>query len=288
MTVMGCNGVALAGAAVSLTGAATFSATTDAYGACSFPAAPIGTYSVTVSKARFVTQTYSVTLDVHCATNRSFSTELLPASGYVCCGSCPDPLPTTFYLTDSNGTHAVTYGGGPINLPGWGVNYSVTTTVCSCTLATYTSNCSFCGGTASGSVRIFVKVDCPRIVGGAYVSTLRYFANAGIGPLSCAYAPGPYWNPNNLPICNLHWYDIMGTGWDICCYNSQTLAPGGFDAPDTGPHLYPSTAGGTCAIPFSATFSGLATSWTFNRGAAPNMITMSLPALATGPVTVTE
>lgn len=68
--------------------------TTGSDGCVSF-SAPTGTYSVTVSKPRFVSQTFSFT--VTClggSANRGLS----PATGFHCCG-CADPLPDNLMLT---------------------------------------------------------------------------------------------------------------------------------------------------------------------------------------------
>lgn len=109
VTVTGCNGP-LQGASVSVVGPGgeTGSGTTDATGLASITITPpitniTGTFSATVSKSRFVTQSTSAAVCV------TATAALVPASGYACICDCPDPAPTTLTFTDPIGAATLTY-----------------------------------------------------------------------------------------------------------------------------------------------------------------------------------
>ena len=99
ITVNDCVGVR-SGVAVTVTqGAYSWSATTNGSGIATFTGLPTGsaTATATAPNVRFNNGTATRTL---ASGSQSNTIGLTAASGYVCCG-CPDPLPTTLYLTDA-------------------------------------------------------------------------------------------------------------------------------------------------------------------------------------------
>lgn len=93
VTVKGCNGLALANATVAVSGGP--SGTTNSSGQVTLTGVAPGA-SVTISKARFVSQT--ITVPAACANS---TVTLSPTSSYVCYSGCADPLAQTLHLTDS-------------------------------------------------------------------------------------------------------------------------------------------------------------------------------------------
>lgn len=103
--VTGCGGLPLPDASVTLTlgGSTVASGTTDAAGVFATMELGSGTYSWSVSKTRFVTETGSVTITCP-DDDQVVDVALSAAEGYVCTclsDNCPDPLPTTLELADS-------------------------------------------------------------------------------------------------------------------------------------------------------------------------------------------
>jgi hypothetical protein len=112
-SIGGCNAIfsMLPGALCEVAGQ---SCTTDALGQCTISYVPAGTYTWTVSKSRYATQSGSITVSA-CGTG-FVTLNLLPASGYAFVYSSPgiccyqDPAPTTLSLTDTaTGACAMAY-----------------------------------------------------------------------------------------------------------------------------------------------------------------------------------
>lgn len=103
----GCCGAALPGASVTITQGGTISSgTTDSSGNVTLTAPCTGTYTVTVSKTRFVTNSTTAG-----ANSCSVVVSLAPDTGYVCVG-CADPIPTTLSGTSATGgAFTLTYDG---------------------------------------------------------------------------------------------------------------------------------------------------------------------------------
>ncbi len=133
--VTGCNGGPLPGATLSINGG---NYTTDSSGYTPYVALPNGSYTWTLSKARFVGASGSGTVS-GCSTTGGLggAVTLTPASGYTCALSCVDPIATTLYVTCAAGSLTCTStGGGP-----W--------TGCGTLTGLTVDNCS--GGTTAGS-----------------------------------------------------------------------------------------------------------------------------------------
>jgi len=146
-TVTGCCSQPLPNALVTIAGA-TY--TTDSSGQVMLGLTDAGTYTWSVSKARFVTQTGSFTITACDAGGKSLDVLLLAASGYVC-GiavepqfpyALADPIPTTLNLTDSvYGSTTITYNAGTHSYSGT-LAVAATPVKCGCptsaTVITYT------------------------------------------------------------------------------------------------------------------------------------------------------
>jgi hypothetical protein len=104
--VHGCAGLPLQGALVAISGGN--SGTTDSAGNVNLDVGAAGTYSVTVSKTRFTSQTVSRT--VTCG-GLAITVTLIPTSSYHCLtSSCADPLPNVLHYTVATGeTGTVTW-----------------------------------------------------------------------------------------------------------------------------------------------------------------------------------
>lgn len=130
VTVLGCNGMALAGAtvAVSLGGTLVGSGTTNGSGIFCVTILVAGTYTITVSKSRFTSSTTTIAAVCGISPNTT-SVMLAAAAGYICVPCCPDPLSTAAKtLTTTWGVISLPYlglfTGGPnglaANTPVWG------------------------------------------------------------------------------------------------------------------------------------------------------------------------
>lgn len=120
ITVLGCTGSGYAGVTVTVVhGGGTVSGTTNGSGVVTFTGLSTGsaTATATAPSARFVNSSITRTLS---AGVRSDSFSLSVASGYACCG-CADPIATTLYGTDSNGTWTFNWTGA-----GWITCYTAT------------------------------------------------------------------------------------------------------------------------------------------------------------------
>lgn len=116
-TVNGCTGYALTGATCTITptsgGPGGGSGVTTSSGVLSFSLGN-GTYSWSVSKFGFATQTGTCTV-TSCSGCGPITVLLLAASGYVCCIEsplCNDPIPTTLFFTGPLGGVTLTYYSG--------------------------------------------------------------------------------------------------------------------------------------------------------------------------------
>lgn len=154
-TVTGCCGQPLPGATVTIAGA---SYTTNSSGQVSLGITDAGTYPWSISKARFVTKTGSLTLTACSAGGTAVNATLVPASGFQCgpgntSGSAfphklADPVPTTLFLMDSvYGAVTLTYSATPT--PGWYGSLAVGTTP------------AICGCPGSGTTISYVLTQCP-------------------------------------------------------------------------------------------------------------------------------
>jgi len=110
VTVYGCNGLPLPGAAVS---AGCVSGTTNSSGQVTFPLCTPGTYTWSVSAPRFVPQSGTFTINAGCiGSGLPNIVNLLPATGYTCAGSnynCAYPIATTLYATCAVGSITLLY-----------------------------------------------------------------------------------------------------------------------------------------------------------------------------------
>lgn len=155
--VRGCGGLALAGASVELRldGDLVGTATTDSLGLAVFTDLVDGTYSITASKSRFNAAVTPATpliavLDVYLT--------LTPATGFVCCGACADPMPEVLYFRSD--------GAGVVSLS-WDTESGVARWIGSKTfsrpglLMTYTGygSCDFDERTCD--VTVGFEVGCP-------------------------------------------------------------------------------------------------------------------------------
>jgi hypothetical protein len=146
-TITGCCSQPLPGATVTVGGA---SYTTNASGQVELGLTDAGTYSWSVSKARFVTQTGSFTITA-CSSGGAVTENLtlLPASGFLCAPGktlggtsvfLADPVPTVLNGTDSTyGAFTLTYQTTARFGTGWQVNKQVSWSPnCGCLAATVT------------------------------------------------------------------------------------------------------------------------------------------------------
>jgi hypothetical protein len=122
--VNGCNAAALPGANVTVGGG---SYSTDSSGNADF-SLPAGSYSCTVSKSRFTSQTFTLTVS-GCGGSTTSKT-LAAATGYVCCAfggaySGPIPCADTLNTSDSAGAFTVPTVGGTVCHTGSQPNASV-------------------------------------------------------------------------------------------------------------------------------------------------------------------
>ena len=121
VTVNTC-GIARSGVTVTatLSGATTQTGTTNGSGQVVLSLPNSGTWTVTVTapSSRFNGSTNSIA--VTCGGSFTLTSNLSIASGYVCCG-CHDPIATTLYGTDSNGTWTFTWTG-----TAWNTCYTAT------------------------------------------------------------------------------------------------------------------------------------------------------------------
>ena len=131
-SAVGCNSIALPGATLAINGG---NYTTDSSGNTPYIALPNGTYTWTLSKSRFVTQTGSGTIGSCFTSGVGGYYTLSPAPGYACSLDCVDPIATTLYFTCAAGSLTLTYAGG-------------TWTGCG-SLSKPVDNCA--GGTVAGS-----------------------------------------------------------------------------------------------------------------------------------------
>lgn len=109
--VTGCGG-AMDGVLVSVTDGVGFTGTcTTTLTGCSISVPALGTYTVTASRSRFVTQTVTVSVSNPCsATSRTIN--LVIDTGYACSSLCLVPLLTTLNLTDSRyGSTTISWNG---------------------------------------------------------------------------------------------------------------------------------------------------------------------------------
>jgi hypothetical protein len=111
--VMGCNNLALEGATIAITGPVGGSLTTDASGNATFCTETTGTYSYTISHARFADSTGTFTISSLCgSTPGTISQALSPDANHHCCETdCVLPAPYTRYLTTPFGSLAMTWTG---------------------------------------------------------------------------------------------------------------------------------------------------------------------------------
>jgi hypothetical protein len=102
-----CDAAAVAGARVQVArdGNAVGTCTTGADGRCSIAVAAPGDYTVSAGAAGYVTDAATVTAGGTGAV--AVGIVLEADADHVCCGPCPEPLPTTLYLTDPYGTIAL-------------------------------------------------------------------------------------------------------------------------------------------------------------------------------------
>lgn len=118
--VTGCNGMALAGASVSVSqaGAPKGAAATDAGGLAAFTL-PAGVYDVAVASRGFTTATFAaVTMTCLATQTLAMADRVDPL--YVC--TCLSfPVKRLLTLTDPAGTHAMSYDS---TIPAWAASYS--------------------------------------------------------------------------------------------------------------------------------------------------------------------
>jgi len=170
VTVTGCGGLVLPGATVTLTlgGSPAGSGTTNGSGQVVFTSLVAGTYTVAASKTRF--NTNSTTTTINCATtpSRSVSLNLSPATGYVCCTGCPDPYPSTLYLTSSLGSVTLTWA------PGYWTGTAVRTIpdAALCHRDPFPIGCVD-DGVGSADVTLTYEVTCPASVGGSFTIAVK-------------------------------------------------------------------------------------------------------------------
>lgn len=153
-TVLGCSGGGgLDGANVNVTGPKGGGGVTDSSGQYTFCTDTPGTYSYTISKTRFITQTGSFAISgTACSTPGGGNTfSLLPDTGYICCSgsTCKDPGPLTLTATGPAGSVTLTWCAGV----GWWVGKT--------TLSGQTVGDPSCfGGIHTASVDVFVALKC--------------------------------------------------------------------------------------------------------------------------------
>ncbi len=119
ITIYGCGGLPLAGAAVVVKQGATVVASYTSSGAQHTILVPsAGVYTVEASKARF--DAGSVTGTAVAGSTVPVSLTLTAAMGYRCCTTCPDPYPSTLYLDYAGRTITLTYGTSLLTgVTGW-------------------------------------------------------------------------------------------------------------------------------------------------------------------------
>jgi hypothetical protein len=229
------------------------SGTTTSYGCFVVNNLSPGSYTITVSKSRFTSQTRTITLCSGASQNFFLVAD---TTTYVCCNSCADPIKKTLSCTDSNGTHTLTHDGST----GWRCEYSVSvdsTTTCPEPIGQHQAGaCDFCrDGYTSGSVHVRLLLTCPPTPSGQW------------GIVASAYAV--YGNPNTN--CTIAAY--VPIGCESCIEVGLTCS--GIGTP---------TSADTCGLPLALTWN-LPSSWDFEIFPS---VGQSLPGLATGTVTVTE
>ncbi len=114
--VTGCNSVVLAGAV--LTPSSGTGCTTNSLGTCQVCYPAPGTYTLTATYPRYNTGTQTVTVGYCTTTGGNFA--LTPASPYVCCQLCIEPLLPTLHLMDPlYGAAVLTYNPTGTLGAGW-------------------------------------------------------------------------------------------------------------------------------------------------------------------------
>lgn len=192
-TITGCCSLALQGATVAVTGGGTGTTNSSGQVTLSIPCSA-GFISVSVSKSRFVTQTFSIT-DTSCSIGKT----LLPASGYHCFVGCADPIPDTLHGTDSvAGAFTLTYqtSGPAINC--WQGSLSYNYPGCSggapCNCGT--GSCDHCNAETT-TITYKLCGNCANF--GSRSLSINYTVTAtavGTSPLNCGagctncYCPG--------------------------------------------------------------------------------------------------
>lgn len=180
-TIHGCSsgfsGSELGGVTVTATsGASTYSTTSNPDGTYALYLGDAGTYTVSFSKARFITQSHSVSI-TECGT--ALNVDMLPAAGYRCinwggANFCNTPLPETLFLTDPDyGAVTLTYDAGI------GTGYWTGTKAVS-----YPGGCSDCPP-ANITVSYFLARVVSSITGALSISFPSSF-----GANSCPGGPG--------------------------------------------------------------------------------------------------
>lgn len=181
------------------------SCTTNSMGQCSISNVPPGTYTWTMSKSRYATQTGSVTVppcyegSVYASPFPGIPIRMTPAEGYafaIWAGQCcvNDPVPTTLSLTDSvAGSCEITFSGDPINGGTWTGSISYTWE-------------GYCGMTPQAAVNYYswpsggchVAVQpTPQVVAiGGYGRYPGCRGNCTNGGYNCSFK-----NPYNCPYC---------------------------------------------------------------------------------------
>lgn len=187
-------GVSSIGTSVSITGVG--SGTVDGTGTWISPVPSPGTYSYTISRTGYATQTGTFTVLVNCG-SATVSTTLVPDSTHNCCAGCSDKIiPTVLYLTDENGTWTLTSslsGGSSCGIfTGIG---SVTRNVANCS----GPNTCVCNGS--------IQTDWDFISNGGsatiyYDLTLSYSFLGWLLTVGACYSTGPTACPTNPADCS--------------------------------------------------------------------------------------
>lgn len=222
LTVQRCGGQAFAGVSVELSqgGSLLASGVTNASGVYASPAVfSSGTvdYTGTTTEPRYGTLVGSGTIP---GLGNGSKTDKMPAApGYVCTLCCPDPIAEALTLTDSNGSHSLTWNGTNLN---WFFCYTKSVTSrpdCLNTVDTGTVSCpiQFALSCSSGAFRLLLYY--------AGCSTLGISANAG--------APAQE-------------HDCSDTSWPN---DVKFSVPGGATPPGIG-----TVSGGTTCSPFLLDF----------------------------------
>lgn len=212
-TVRGCGSLPLTGVLVELyqgslptLGPLVGTCTTSSVGVCTFTGLAAGPYTIFFSKSRFNNAASAFTLTGNLSRNNGLT--IADPTNFVCCSTCPDPVPRVLTHTDAMGSRTATYNPSGQFGAAWYDTVSVPG------VSPCVTNCSNVCVTGTATISVTSVLFCPASAGGnwSHVQITSAIVSSSLGcppsgvvaydPLHCAGSspPGDGVGPTVTPV----------------------------------------------------------------------------------------